>query len=115
MSEVTFLILIIILTVAVGIIVPQWRIRRASRQVIAVFREHGAVDAKSARTAQELGLAPPGLLGHILSIRRDFKPQALITLMQVGIIQETDNDGLYLSEEKLSASRLSATLHTDKN
>ena len=34
--------------------------------------------------------------------RRDYKPHALTALMQVGIIQATEDGKLYLSEEKLA-------------
>lgn len=34
--------------------------------------------------------------------RRDYKPQALDALMQIGVVKVTEDGKLYLSEEKLA-------------
>jgi len=76
-------------------------LRRAARQVIKIFREHNATDSKNARTIDELGLRPPGVLDRMMR-RRDYKPYALSALMKAEIIQATEDGKLYLSEAKLS-------------
>jgi len=81
--------------------IPRWLVRRASHQVIKIFRKHNATDSKTARTVDELGLRPPNMFQR-LGQRRDYKPHALNALMQAGIIQVTEDGRLYLSEEKLS-------------
>ena len=77
-------------------------VKHAARQVIKIFRRHNATDSKNARTIDELGLRPPGILERMMR-RRDYKPQALTALMQAGIIKATEDGKLYISEEKLAA------------
>jgi hypothetical protein len=81
--------------------IPRWLIMRATRQVIRIFREHNAVDGKSARTVDELGLRPPGVLQRMMR-RRDYKPHALNALLHLGVIQATGEGKLYLSEARLA-------------
>jgi hypothetical protein len=75
--------------------------RRAARQVIRIFRAQNATDSKNARTIDELGLRPPGMMERMMR-RRDYKPQALDALVQVGVVKVTEDGKLYLSEEKLT-------------
>jgi hypothetical protein len=86
-------------------VIPRWLIRRAARQVIKIFRAQNATESKNARTIDDLGLRPPGMLERMMR-RRDYKPQALNALMQVGVVKVTEDGKLYLSEEKLSESGL---------
>ena len=95
-------ILIFVLLLAAIFFIPRWLIKRAIRQVIKIFRENNATDQKNAKTADELGLTPPGILERMMR-RRDYKPYALDALMRAEIIQQTEDGRLYLSEEKLSA------------
>jgi len=81
--------------------VPRWLMRRAARQVVRIFRKSNATDSKTARTVDELGLRPLGVLERMMR-RRDYKPQALNALMQAGVIQVTEDGRLYLSEENLA-------------
>ena len=83
------------------LVIPRWLMRRAGRQVIEIFRKHNAIDSKTARTVDELGLRPPGMWERMMR-RRDYKPHALNALMQGGVIQVTEDGRLYLSEEKLA-------------
>jgi hypothetical protein len=82
-------------------VIPRWLMRRAARQVIKIFRKQNATDGKTARTIDELGLRPPGMLQK-LGRRRDYKPQALNVMLQMGIVQVTEEGRLYLSEAKLA-------------
>jgi hypothetical protein len=82
-------------------VIPRWLIRRAARQVIKIFRAQNATESKNARTIDELGLRPPGMMERMMR-RRDYKPQALDALVQVGVVKVTEDGKLYLSEEKLT-------------
>jgi hypothetical protein len=82
-------------------VIPRWLMRRAARQVIRIFRAQNATDSKNARTIDELGLRPPGMMERMMR-RRDYKPQALDALVQVGVVKVTEDGKLYLSEEKLT-------------
>ena len=87
------------------VIIPRWRLKRAISQVIQIFREHNAIDAKGAKTIDELSLRPRSSM-EVMFRGRDYKPYALNFLIKAKIIQQTEDGRLYLLEEKLSASNL---------
>jgi len=66
---------------------------------VAIFERNNALDARSAKTIDELGLRPRTFLEGIGRIR-DFKPYALQALMDAGVIKQTDGGRLYLSQDK---------------
>ncbi len=103
METVIFIAVIVILAILAIFVVPRWRMKRAFRQVIQIFRAHNALNIKSAKTAEELGLVPRGMLDGLFR-GRDYKPFALNLLTQGDIIQKTEDDKLYLSEAKLMDS-----------
>lgn len=84
-------------------VVPRWRLKRALRQVIAIFRQNGALDKKTAKTIDELGLRPRGFAERMLHTR-DFKPYALDGLIKAEIVKGTEDGRLYLLEDKLMES-----------
>ena len=86
-------------------VIPRWLVKRAARQVIKIFREHNATESKTARTVDELGLRPPGMMERMMR-RRDYKPHALNALIQAGIVQVTEDGKLYLWEAKLAETNL---------
>jgi hypothetical protein len=97
-----FILLIIILAILGVFVLPRIRIRRAVNQVVAIFERNNALDARSAKTIDELGLRPPTFLEGMLRIR-DFKPYALQILMKAEVVCQTDGERLYLSQDKLAA------------
>lgn len=99
------LIAILILAAAFGIClyVPARLTRRAMGQVIRKFYEHEATGPEAAKTLETLGLKPPSFLEKI-SRPRDYKPNAIRILQQVGAIQMTHEGKLYLVEENLHES-----------
>ena len=101
-----FIILMIALFVVAMFVIPQWRMKRAAYQLIQIFRNYDAVGIKKAKTLVELGLKRPAFLGLTRTGGRDYKWLTLNALIQTGIIEKTDDDRLYLSEEKLFASKL---------
>jgi hypothetical protein len=91
-------------------VLPRWRLRRALRQVIAIFRQNGALDKKTAKTIDELGLRPRGMIEGLFR-GRDFKPYALDALLREGVIKGTEDGRLYLAEDALMASGLEKRVH----
>jgi hypothetical protein len=85
---------------------PYLLIRRAVGRVIKIFRRQNAISVESARTIDELGLRPRTWLQGMFR-GRDYKPQALDILLKADIVQMTEDSKLFLSEEKLAASKLS--------
>jgi hypothetical protein len=103
----TILITILIFAVLLAAIflIPAWRLRRAIRQVIQIFRRYNATDVKNAKTDDELGLRPKPILQRMMSLR-DYKPYALTVLIRAEVVQQTQEGKLYLAEDKLMVSNL---------
>lgn len=76
--------------------------KRAINQVVAIFERKSALDLRSAKTIDELGLRPPTFLEGMMRMR-DFKPYALQMLLQAGVVCQTDGGRLYLLQDKLAA------------
>jgi hypothetical protein len=81
-------------------VVPRIFTRRAAIEVIRILRAHEATDVYSAKHAGDLGLNPPGMLDRLMKAR-DYKPMALSILTRAGVIQQTRDGRLYLSESGL--------------
>ena len=103
MENIIFIALVVVLLLLALFIVPRWRVKRAAGQVIWIFREHNAVDVKNAKTIDELGLRPRGMMEGMFK-GRDFKPYALSAMMKAEIVRGTEDGRLYLLEDKLIAS-----------
>jgi hypothetical protein len=98
-----FIVLIVILAILGFFVLPRIRIRRAVGQVLAIFERNSALDVRSAKTIDELGLRPPTFLEGMLRMR-DFRPYALQILMHTEVVRQTDGGRLYLSQGKLAAT-----------
>lgn len=104
-NSILLIALLAVLLLLAMFLVPQWRLRRAIRQVIRILREHHAIDSKNAKTVNELGLRPRSIIEGIFK-GRDYRQYAITALMKAEIIKRTEDGRLYLLEDKLSASRL---------
>lgn len=71
--------------------------------MIKIFRQNSALDKKTAKTIDELGLRPRGFMEGMFH-GRDFKPYALDALVKAEIIKSTEDGRIYLDEEKLMDS-----------
>ena len=98
-----FILLVVILAILGFFVLPRIRIRRAVNQVMAIFERNNALDVRSAKTVDELGLRPPTFLDGMLRMR-DFKPYALQILMQTEVVRQTDGGRLYLAQDRLPAT-----------
>lgn len=96
-----FILLLVILAILAFWVLPRIRIKRAVNQVVGIFERNNALDARSAKTIDELGLRPPTFLQGMMRIR-DFKPYALDILMKADVVRQTDGGRLYLSQDKLA-------------
>ena len=102
-STTLIIILLFLGAVAVLIYLPRFLWRRAMRQVIAVFRKHGATSPSQATTLESLGLVRAGPVDRMFKTR-DYRPQAVTVLGQTGIIRANEEGLFYLSEETLANS-----------
>jgi len=98
-----FILLIVILAILGFLVLPRIRIGRAVDQVMAIFERNNALDVRSAKTIDELGLRPPTFLEGMLRMR-DFKPYALQMLMHTEVVRQTDGGRLYLAQDRLPAT-----------
>jgi hypothetical protein len=104
-STALFILLLVILAVLGLWVLPRMRIKRAVNQVVAIFERYNALDVRSARTINELGLKPPTFLDRMMRMR-DFKPYALQILMKAEVVLQTDGGRLYLSQDRLAATNI---------
>jgi len=104
MSGTAVIIIGIIVVLALGMFLSRFMMTRAFTTVIKIFQRDNAINNKSARTIDELGLRPPSFTQRIFR-SRDYKPQALNMLIRAEIIQTTEDGKLYLSEENLAYSK----------
>ena len=104
-ETIIIIVLFFALLLVAMFIVPRWRLKRAIRQVIRIFREHSAIDIKNAKAVDELGLRPRGMMDGMFK-GRDYKQYAVSALMKAEIIQRTEDGKFYLLEDKLIASGL---------
>jgi hypothetical protein len=81
--------------------------RRSICKVITIFRENRAVDYQKAQPLEALGLGP--LPFFHFRLLRDYKPWALQTLVQAGIVRTAEQGTFYLSEETLEANEIIST------
>ncbi|MBA7485584.1 hypothetical protein ES707_21132 [subsurface metagenome] len=105
MSNVLLIVLLVVCILLALIGIPYMMTKRALNRVIKVFQRSNTIDFSTAKTIDELGLRPRTMLQNMFR-SRDYKPQALNFLMKAEIIVVTDDGKLYLSEEKLIASKL---------
>jgi hypothetical protein len=102
MNDTVIIILVLVVTLILTVfVIPQWRIRRAMRQVVSIFRENGATNPSGAKTLEELGLVKETSLAMSLFRRRDYKMPAVDLLVKIGALQEAAEGRLYLVEDAL--------------
>ena len=104
MSDWAIIIILIILFLLAIFVLPQLMIGRAVPKVIKIFRNRNAVGIKNAKSIEELGLQPKSMVERMMRLR-DYKPRALDFLIQVGVVQMTEEGKVYLSEEMLANTR----------
>ncbi|MFC1945792.1 hypothetical protein ACFLW1_01180 [Chloroflexota bacterium] len=100
---VLYMILILLAGLVAAFLLMRFRVQRAVKQVVKMFRSVNAVDEKSAISAEDLGIIKKGMLQGMFRVR-DFKPQALESLVSMGVINFTEDARYYINEEKLEGT-----------
>jgi len=103
-SQTTTLIVLTVLLLIIIFVLPQIMLRRAISSIVHTFRQNKAVGADNARTIDELGLRPRSM-AQALFRGTQYKTTALLVLKNAGVIMNTEEGKLYLSEENLSNSK----------
>jgi hypothetical protein len=108
---------ILVISIFVGIAflailyIPVIMTKRAMVKIIKIFCRHNAVEVRTAKTIDELGLRPPDFFQKLIK-PRDYKPYALQILKKTGIVTLTDDGKLYMLENKLDEG---SRCHRDLN
>lgn len=97
-------VLIFVLLCVLVIFLPLLMQRRALGSVIGTFRKKKAFDANSAIPGDAFGISRQ----HFLLRKRDYKPQAIQLLSNTKIVQMTEDDRFFFSEEKYAALRMNS-------
>jgi hypothetical protein len=104
MSNLVAIGVLALMAILAFVVLPGLLTTRAIPSVLRAFRQHNAVGIGNAKTVDELGLgATTGI--QRLTKRRDYRPRALQFLIRSNIVGVTEDGKLYLSEEKLAATR----------
>ncbi len=101
MREILIIIVLIAGMLAAVFLIQNFMLKRALKKVIDVFRRHGALQAGSAKTLEELGLGPKSFMTKMTTLR-DYRPEALKVLIERDVILSTDEGKLYMREERLA-------------
>ncbi len=101
MQDILAIILLIIAFLAGIIFIPQLMLRRAVKQVLVIFRKHGAQSPGSAKMIDEMGIKPQGMFSLNFGLR-DYKYHAVQALIKGEIIAVTEEGKVYLQEDKVT-------------
>lgn len=93
--------LLLVLFILGVYVIPNWRFKRTARQVIAAFREKGAVTPQGAKTLEELGFQMRRSFVEQLLRGRDFRMYALQAMLKGDLVRATDDGRFYLIENKI--------------
>jgi hypothetical protein len=96
-----FAFALLVVLFASVLFIPALLTKRAMSKVIKVFCRYGALNAKKAKKAEELGLNPPGFFER-MGRMRDYKPHALRFLKQMKVVRTTKDGRLYMTEKNLN-------------
>ena len=105
MLNTIYFLLFIVALLVLALFYSKAQSKNACREIIKIMIDNNALDEESAKTQDELGLAPPTFVQR-LSRRRDYKPMTLQMLMQMGIIQMADDGRIFLSEESMNSTKI---------
>jgi hypothetical protein len=100
METALFIIIIVVLFILGVIVLPQFMLRRAIKQVIALFRKYSATSTGSAKQLTDLGIKPNSMFSFNFGLR-DYKFYAVQALMKHEIVMQLEDGRLYLVEDKL--------------
>jgi len=101
MQNVLMIGLLLVLFILGVYVIPNWRFKRTARQVIATFRNKGAVTPQGAKTLEDLGFQTRRSFMEQLLKGRDFKMYAIQAMLKGELVKVTDDGRFYLIEDKI--------------
>ena len=103
-SETFRWVAVIVVFIVVYYAASMFTIKRNVVKVIKVFEEKNALTAKTAASAESLGIRKQGFLERAIKMR-DNKIYALQFLISAGIVITTSDGKYYLNKKKMAAFR----------
>jgi hypothetical protein len=104
-NNIYIIIIIVVLLIAWIIVGPNWLIFRAMKKVIKGLKKRNSYNQATASTAEEIGVKNEPMWSRMFKAR-DYRPQALIQLVQLDIVIQTPEGKYFINESKLQQSRL---------
>ena len=104
MNNVVIIVILLLVFLVVLFGLPSLLIAISVPKVIKIFRKKYAVGINNAKSVEELGLQPRSFIQRLMKMR-DYKPRALEFLIQMNVVQVTEDGKVYLSEDMLSQTR----------
>jgi len=108
MDGMSLLLVVAVLFFVVMMVFTQMQAKRTITNVLRMFRQHNALNAKNAKTVDELGVKSRTTLQKLFK-PRDYRPTVIREMVKHGVILETEEGKLYLSEERLAATKWGRT------
>jgi len=102
-TDALFIFGLVILAILAWLFIPVWMIRRSIPKVIKIFQKRNAIGIQNAKTVEELGLQPKSMWQRMFS-RRDYKPKALQLLIQLNVVQMTEDGKVYITDDSLASA-----------
>jgi hypothetical protein len=108
MLDAIFIVLVLAALFGGLLMLHNFSVKQAIPQVLRILRQKNAISIDSAKTLDELGIkyqysAQSAIQG--MWKRRDYKPDAMRSLIKAQVVLVTEDRKVYLSEEKLAASK----------
>ncbi|MFC2006905.1 hypothetical protein ACFLUQ_01940 [Chloroflexota bacterium] len=101
--DVLLLVSMLALFALVLFVILPWKLRRAMNRLVETFRQLNATTPQNAIAEEKLRIARNGPF----NVRaKDYKRDALNVLIRAEIVQMTEDNKLYLSEERLKNTKL---------
>ena len=104
MNDTVIIVIMILILLVAFFVLPSLMIAMAVPRVIKVFRKKDAVGIINAKAVEELGLHPRSFMQRMMKVR-DHKPRALQFLIQINVVQVTDEGNVYLCEDMLAQTK----------
>lgn len=93
--------LLLVLFIMGVYVIPNWRFKRTARQVVAIFRQNGAINPHGAKTLEDLGFQTQRSFLEQLLKGRDFRMYAIQAMLKGQIVQATEDGRFYLLEDRI--------------
>lgn len=106
LSSIDLLIIVIAIAALIiaAIFIPRYMVLNAMKKILKTMINNDAISPQNAQTAEQIGIKR-GAMWDSMFRGRDYRPQALNTLVESEIVVNTMDGRYYISKNKLRISR----------